>query len=265
MDGHVETNPSCTEGCTSLSAPCIGSAKTSWSDRRELYELARLEGLVHKNFHLAVLCLVYTGANVVCLVFNSMDEEFREEHRMPFHMLEFWSTFIFAVLQIYIMAFVASGSLCMNPMLLRVVMVFNIVFTFVPAALLAVSVEKFEVLAHEIEYSNEITMAAIDIVMVRGLMRNAGAKVLAINFVTALFALAITVTQLGVYNWAEDGEHLAHYFEFCFEMLSGLISFSFCINGSLGCAKLLQQRLDDMKCSEEPDALILGGSDQIVV
>eukprot|EP00445_Apocalathium_hangoei_P032606 CAMPEP_0203944742 /NCGR_PEP_ID=MMETSP0359-20131031/80439_1 /ASSEMBLY_ACC=CAM_ASM_000338 /TAXON_ID=268821 /ORGANISM="Scrippsiella Hangoei, Strain SHTV-5" /LENGTH=95 /DNA_ID=CAMNT_0050875803 /DNA_START=14 /DNA_END=299 /DNA_ORIENTATION=- len=57
MDGHVETSPSLTKGCTPLSAQSTGSTKTGCSDRRQVceaywdYELARLEGLVHKNFH----------------------------------------------------------------------------------------------------------------------------------------------------------------------------------------------------------------------
>jgi hypothetical protein len=101
--------------------------------------------------------------------------------------------------------------------------VFNIAATLVP---------------HEIEYVNEMTMAFVEIVMLKSLLRfETSAASLVGQWVVAGLALAVACLQLGVYNLLgrlDDGdmrgEVPAHYFEFAFEILSSLIAFWFCMD-----------------------------------
>lgn len=50
---------------------------------------------------------------------------------------------------------------------------------------------------------------------------------------TTLGAVAVAVTQLLIYNLADDGEHYAHFLEFSFEIFSSLVTFCFCMKWSL--------------------------------
>ena len=107
------------------------------------------------------------------------------------------------------------------------------------------NLEAFELIAHEVEYSNEITMSFIDLVLFSSLVRaqkrsnesnneaeeegtrGAGGadSQAATSLAMAALAAVIALVQLGVYNLGgvtSDGERLgeknAHYCEFAFEV-----------------------------------------------
>ena len=50
-------------------------------------------------------------------------------------------------------------SIYANPLILKLIMFFNIVATLVPALLVSLNLERFEIISHEIEYVNELTVS----------------------------------------------------------------------------------------------------------
>ncbi|CAK0841683.1 unnamed protein product, partial [Prorocentrum cordatum] len=190
--------------------------------------LDRLHNLSVKNLHLSIVCMMYIGVNVVCITLNSMSEEGREANELVFHLLEFWATFVFSVVQVYSLTFSprSLGAVYSNPLVLKLVVFFNVVATFISALLVTVSLESFEAPSHELEYFNEITMAFVDVVLFAVVVRQAGN---CSTLLTTLVALVVAVVQLLIYNLLDGpgggfGEQLAHFFEFAFEISSAFIS-----------------------------------------
>lgn len=203
--------------------------------------LHRLEDLSRKNIHLAMLCLVYIGVNVACLIVNSMSSTFREKHELQFHLLEFWATFGFSLVGIYALMLSprSFSSIVDNPMILKILVFIDVVATFTSAALVTISLKHFEVISHELEYANELTMAFFDLVLLSVLARrdNAGQQSSA---GMCILAILIAVVQLAIYNMLDGprggaGEQIAHYFEFCFEILSATVTFMFCMDNKFNC------------------------------
>ena len=169
--------------------------------------LSRLEDLSRKNFHLSVLCLVYVGVNAACTIINSCAQQFREAHEQPFHMIEFWATFCFAVVQVYSTIFSprSFGSIYeISPGIFKTMIFLSLVTSFVPAVLISISLEDFEGPAHQVEYANELTMSFIDLVMLANVARAVGKssswKVQrAVGFLAPLIAGA----QLCIYNFLD--------------------------------------------------------------
>lgn len=220
-------------------------------------KLNRLRGMSNTNLHLAIASLVYVGINICNFTINSMDDFFRSEHKLLFHRTEFWATFFFACLQVYALVGCPRQlqDIFQRPLMVKTVMVLNVVLTLVPAFLVTVSLSSFEVLSHEIEYSNEITMAILDFIFLYSLTRHrsllADGSVL-FQLLATGFTLAVAVTQLLIYNGmggthGGPGEKIAHYFEFTFEGMSGFISFLFCMNCKFECDQAMVQLAESQK------------------
>eukprot|EP00586_Coscinodiscus_wailesii_P017693 CAMPEP_0172504032 /NCGR_PEP_ID=MMETSP1066-20121228/174744_1 /TAXON_ID=671091 /ORGANISM="Coscinodiscus wailesii, Strain CCMP2513" /LENGTH=266 /DNA_ID=CAMNT_0013280025 /DNA_START=334 /DNA_END=1135 /DNA_ORIENTATION=+ len=157
-----------------------------------------------------------------------------------FHLMEFWATFGFAVAECVSLVNTPKSLLRIyaNPLTLKLVLWFNIVASLVPAILVTLSLEEFEILSHEIEYLNELTMTFVDLVLLSSLTRTDGGNFgrLCMTFVAALVALI----QLAVYNGmgrTEDGDMVgevaSHYCEFAFEVVSSGIVFWFCMDNKV--------------------------------
>lgn len=220
-------------------------------------KLNRLRGMSNTNLHLAIASLVYVGINICNFTINSMDDFFRSEHKLLFHRTEFWATFFFACLQVYALVGCPRQlqDIFQRPLMVKTVMVLNVVLTLVPAFLVTVSLSSFEVLSHEIEYSNEITMAILDFIFLYSLTRHrsllADGSVL-FQLLATGFTLAVAVTQLLIYNGmggthGGPGEKIAHYFEFTFEGMSGFISVLFCMNCKFECDQAMVQLAESQK------------------
>jgi len=116
------------------------------------------------------------------------------------------------------------------------------VVSFVPTLLVWCNVERFEVLSHEVEYSNEISMSFVDLVLLTSLLKqrdfvSTGGVT---NVIMAGVATAVAVLQIVIYNGMGmradgglKGEKLAHYCEFSFEIISALIVFWFCVDNKV--------------------------------
>lgn len=93
----------------------------------------------------------------------------------------------------------------------------------------------FEIISHEIEYLNELTMSFVDLVLLWSLCQFQGTSV-----VMAGIASAVALIQLAVYNGmgrTDDGDMVgevaAHYLEFTFGIISSLIAFWFCMDNKV--------------------------------
>ena len=158
-----------------------------------------------------------------------------------FHALEFWATAAYAMVEAFALVYTprALSSISNRPNLLKLLLFFDVVATFVPALLVTLNLEAFEVASHEIEYCNELTMAFANLVLLASLVRRrrgaepgpgAGGDG-AVNASIALAAAATAAVQVLVYNSGlPDAERVAHYFEFTFAVLSSFVTFWFCLD-----------------------------------
>ena len=154
-----------------------------------------------------------------------------------YYLLEFWGTFAFAVLECILPTITTKSILNIynNPMALRVILFFNIVAASLPAVLITLNYEYFEIVSHEIEYCNELTMSFVDIVLLWSLC-----KFEETSAIMAGIASAVAVVQLAVYNGMgrdEEGDMIgevpAHHLEFAFEIISSLIGFWFVMDNKV--------------------------------
>ena len=225
-----------------------------------LYRLNDLRRVATLNLCLALLCLVYCGVNIGLILVNYLnsraellgDEEVVSED--TYHRVEFWATFWFAVVECASLvvggsrssdsltqqaqghqstkSLLGSSTSSTDGCFLKIVLFFNIVATWVPAMLVTLNREIFEIFSHEIEYLNELTMTIVDLILLKRILKlNTGRVVL------TCVAGIVAFLQLGVYNLLgrrEDGDMVgevpAHYFEFAFEIVSSMIAFMFCMD-----------------------------------
>ena len=179
-----------------------------------------------------------------------------------FHQLEFWGTFGFALVELFALSQTPKSlvSTVNNPRLLKVIMFLNVVATLIPAVLVTVNMERFEVLSHELEYLSDITMAFVELVLLFSLVRRsrrADTDNLMIDgdredqnkadafgndasVTLSVIALILSFTQLAIYNGSGRsssggmvGETRAHYCEFTFQICSSLIAFWFTLDNML--------------------------------
>ena len=143
-----------------------------------LYRMNELQHLGRVNFGLAVGTLLYLATNVVLFTFNAMDRNDDEcgdpegikyarcgspVSPLQFHIYEFWAGFLFACIEATSLIFTprALATVSKRPGLLRTVLMFDIMSTFIAAVLVTFNSDVFEVPAHEIEFSNELTLAPV--------------------------------------------------------------------------------------------------------
>eukprot|EP00668_Euglena_longa_P010788 GGOE01013086.1.p1 GENE.GGOE01013086.1~~GGOE01013086.1.p1 ORF type:complete len:321 (-),score=118.25 GGOE01013086.1:1151-2113(-) len=217
-----------------LSPDLLGSS----SNVLLLFQLQRIEKLSFINLFLSCLCLVYFGICIILLILNSLNAHDREESVYTFHTLEFWSTFVFSLVDVVAVMHSPRPlrNICDKPQLLKLLMSLNITVSFVPAVLITSNIERYEMIAHQIEYSNEMSMVFVDLVIlfslvkVSGLANGQSRQML----LMVVFAFACCITQFLVYNLlGEEGEQIAHYLEFCVDMLSAGTLFWFCMDNKL--------------------------------
>jgi len=84
-----------------------------------------------------------------------------------FHVLEFWATFVFSLVQAYALTLSPkpAEAVTTNPGLLKLVLFLSVSLTFVPALLVSIDLETFEMASHQLEYLNEFLMAFVDMVL----------------------------------------------------------------------------------------------------
>ena len=248
------------------------------------------------NLLLAMLCVLVIGCNGIAIALNALNKD-GSSCGMPddsslaqcgsptsdltFHLLEFWATFGFAITQSLSVSYsVLPTALCRRPILLKLFILLNVGCTFISAMLVTLDLDKFETVSHEIEYTNELFTAMMDLVMLAPLAQSwvpGGVSTSVMNIAIGAIAVAISIVQLVIYNgMGKDadggmrGEKDAHFFEFTFTILSAIVSYWFCMDNKQFCDKQFETlmygsiELNAPKEREQPTELdALKSSDDI--
>ena len=243
-----------------------------------LHRLTELTTQSSVNFTLAILSLMYIGVNAVCIPLNALnhnDDDCGDEDSVHvarcgspvsdfvFHNIEFWATFAFAVIEAVALVYSpkATSTIYEKPLVLKTVLFFDIAAAFVPAFLVLLNLERFEVPSHQMEYSNEITMTFVDLVLLTSLVRSSrgtenklGTDILSTGGMIVVSAV-IAIVQISIYNGMGEtpdgdkiGERSAHYCEFAFEIISALITFWFCMDNKLVADETIRMIVDNGQC-----------------
>ena len=217
------------------------------------YRVEALATMSSSNFVLAIMCLVFCGLNVALIYFNyrlnrgDATDDDPPITDLTFHLTEFWATFVFAMVEAFALVCTPKSlvNIYENPLVLKLVLFFNIVATLVPALMVTINLGLYEIISHELEYVNEITMSFVDLVLLWSLCRRLGQSEGSVgiggttndaraSLVMAFVATCVAVLQLGVYNGLGRtadgdmvGEAAAHYLEFVFSIISSLITCEF--------------------------------------
>lgn len=216
------------------------------------------------NSVLAISAVLYIAVNLICTILNSYDNDCdRSDPTCSpactpqfFHNLEFCATFLFNTVDVFALSYSPKNLSTQygNPTLLKITVLFNVGLSFLAAMLVVTNLGKFEILAHEIEYTNEFTVwffdAVIFVSLVRGrshaAIRNASTGCGSI-LVLILMGFVV-VLQLGIYNlcgWtangASKGEQAAHYLEFAFGIASAGITFWFTMDNKFSADQRLRE------------------------
>lgn len=223
----------------------------------ELMSMARM------NTFLAVVSIFYMALNLVGALLNvyngcDLGTAGCSPATTPqiFHNLEFGATFIFNTVDVFALSYSPKtlSNQYENPTLLKLLVLFNVCISGVCFLLVAINLERFEILSHELEYSNELTVIAFDVVIFINLLRGRSHKSrwfyerTGVAWITALAAGSVAVAQLGIYNlsgWAADGcsrgEQNAHYLEFTFNCVSAGITFWFTMDNKICAERRLRE------------------------
>jgi len=210
------------------------------------------------NSFLAITAVLYISVAVVCTILTSHKNDCATSQSdcspvttpEVFHCLEFWGAFVFNLVDVLALSYSQYG----NPVLMKILVLINVAMSFTSSLLITINVEKFEVLAHELEYANEFTMAIFDIAILmklaRGRSHQADSRngLIILSAVGLLAVVCVALVQICIYNlsgWTEDGESegelTAHYVEFLFGMASAGITFWFTMDNKLSADRRLQR------------------------
>jgi hypothetical protein len=185
---------------------------------------------------------------------------------LPFHLLEFWATFIFNIVEIMALFYSPKNlqTVFCSPTCLKIVVACNICFSLISATIITINMSKFEVWSHEIEYCDEIMLAIVDIILLLSLVRKARGmeRTQKLNFAgnaaIVIIALGIALAQFYIYNfngWGEGGsfpdgepagEKDSHDLEFAFSAISGFITFWFTMDNAL----IASQKMKKLYCGD---------------
>jgi hypothetical protein len=210
-----------------------------------LQRLFELRSISSMNLALALASVMYLGVNLVCAILVGYDNDCypcpeSATSDQLFHQLEFGSTFVFAIVTTLSLIFSPERQFG-SPLLLKALVFVNVGNTFVAALLVFVNVHKFETLAHEIEYANELTMAVSEFLLAAAVVGFTPTNNERLLIGAVIFAMLIATTQLALYNLPWAGERPAHYLEFFFSGACAAVTFTFCIDSMMLADRLKQE------------------------
>eukprot|EP01102_Stenamoeba_stenopodia_P013794 TRINITY_DN4520_c0_g5_i1.p1 TRINITY_DN4520_c0_g5~~TRINITY_DN4520_c0_g5_i1.p1 ORF type:complete len:226 (+),score=48.89 TRINITY_DN4520_c0_g5_i1:147-824(+) len=186
------------------------------------------------NYILYMIALsIYFGANLTLVILNSKSDEFLEKIDRKFHLMEFWTTSVFTILEFFLLASIETEG-----MLAFGVAVLNIIMTFVASVLVTMDTEEFEVTAHYFEYTAQVLIIPLDFVFILNEIPNAPSKWQKIKKIfkrevslklmgLIVFTLAVTLASivlLIVYVISPDRfDKFSHYMEAVIETANAAV------------------------------------------
>jgi hypothetical protein len=156
-----------------------------------------------------------------------------EKYEIPFHMLDFWGSFIFTLIE---------GCILVNANIVTIESIrfpfiaFNIGMTLLAAVLYSVNPEYWEVPAHWIEYFAQICIVLSDLSFIFHQFKNTENILYKYRYfesVLICFLVIFNFLKLLLYgeviSWGFPGEQSAHFIEFLGEMINAAFAFLFTI------------------------------------
>lgn len=216
-----------TKSDTKLGIPVVGNS----SNVLLLYQLQTLRMQYWVNFFLSLFCLLFIGINIVLLILNAIDDE---EMKFLFHMLEFWATFVFSLVDVFALVFAPKslGAIFYRPIILKILVAASVCISFVPALLMTIDIDRFEFACHNTEYAADFTMAMVDMILFYSMVRT-NAPLQKQSYLT-LGIIVLTglssIIALVVYNVLREGafgEQVAHFMEFTLNIMNAGMIFWF--------------------------------------
>lgn len=226
-----------------------------------LARLNVLQRLSDINLGLALASILYFAVSLVLLLVSAWPGEHLVDGGV-FHVLDFGSNFLFSLTEVFTLLYSPERRFS-APMLLRILMFFSVCSTFVGTLLIVLNRSVFEVLAHNIDYVNDFTVALVDSLLVSTVVRSPashpgrtlqprGKPCESYGKQIALLATFVPVTlsflQVLVYNGLGVdlrghllGERPAHVLEFIFDGLGAAINFWFCLDSKMLAEDLVRQ------------------------
>ena len=178
-------------------------------------------------------CLIYFGVATTLFAANNYDQEFIENNFMlPFHYTEFWSAFLFTLVEAFILV---SADISFETVFQKVmvcVVGLNVVTSVIAALIFTFNPLIFERIAHYVEYSSQITVTLANYVFIVQSKPERSSLIVQLAFGTALLIMSILkfLFYVGVIYSPIGAERSSHYFEFIGEMVNSLWAFIFALN-----------------------------------
>lgn len=213
------------------------------------YTLQDLDRRSENNFWLGLICLGVCAVNMV-LVYLNWCMHYADPHpnisKKAFHLLEFWTSFIYAVTETFalIMSPKTMLHIYQKPNLLKLLLFFNVVNSMVPALLMTLDFHYFETVSHEMEFVNSFTLSFITMILVVSLLNppsideetdwslppqsESELEMDKSSMIMGVVACLVALTNFIVYNRGD--RQAAHYLEFSFNIIVSLITFWFCMD-----------------------------------
>lgn len=236
-------------------------------------EISYLRHRSFVNLLLGLGAVAFSAISVVLFILNTFDAVCRSGRscvqptdRRTFHLLEFWSAFLFNVLNVFVMVFSEKdvSQQFRYPALFKIIVLLNVGASLICAVLVTLNTELFEFPAHQIEYTNELTMAGIDIALVLAVLRQ---REMQDSFITragavvcGVVGLGVAITQLALYNGMgfneqgePKGEIAAHYFEYTFDFIMGNLTAWFAFETKLTLDTKVKELLNPPEEVKEED------------
>ncbi|EOD19537.1 hypothetical protein EMIHUDRAFT_241484 [Emiliania huxleyi CCMP1516] len=205
-----------------------------------LARLSELRAISNSNLLLSLLSATFLGTQIVCLITVATPHRDHAE-TVLFHRIEFISAFSFALVTV-LSVVCAPERQYASQILLKVLVFFSVGSTCVAALLVIVNLHRYETIAHEIEYTNELFLAGAESLVVCAILRvqdRAGGRLLA---GAAVVSLCVAASQLVIYNHPAWGEKPAHVLEFSFNIVCACVTFWFCMD-NMGVADRLKREI----------------------
>jgi len=231
-----------------------------------LARLTALQKLADINLGLALASILYFAVSIVLLVVSINQMVGPEQHLVDggvYHLLDFGTVFLFSIVEVLTLLYSPERRFT-SPTLLRILMFFSVCSTFVGLLFIALNRSAFEVMAHNIDYLNDFTVALVDSLLVSTVIRspashpgrdlaargklcgNSYGRLIAIG--ATFVPITLSFGQIAIYNGLGVdarghllGERPAHVLEFIFDGVGAAINFWFCLDSKSLAEELTRQ------------------------
>ena len=226
-----------------------------------LARLNLLYRLTEVNLRLALASIMYFATSLVLLAVVAWPQQHLVDGDV-FHYLDFGCTFLFSLIEVLTLVYSPERRFS-SPTLLRFLMFFSVCSTSVAFLFICLNRSAFEVIAHNIDYANDFTIAMVDLLLVSTVIRSPAShpgrdlatqgrlcgplgKQIAVG--ATYVPLGMSFLQVSVYNCFGLnlrghllGERPAHVLEFVFDLVGAAINFWFCLDSKMLAEELTRQ------------------------